>query len=60
LRRTKNADLDRVQSIRGRLGADGELSERIWDMAVANGCKAGAEGRSRTAVGGTADAKKAH
>jgi len=56
----KNADLERVPSIRGRLGADVELSERICDVAVANGRRTGADGRSRAAVGGAVDAKEIH
>ena len=59
LKDPNNANLDRVQIIKGWLGADGEVSERIWDVAVSDGRKIGADGRCRTAVGSTVNVNEA-
>ncbi len=55
LRDPDGANLDRVQIIKGWLGADGETEERIYDVAVSDGRTIGADGRSRTSVGSTVD-----
>ena len=53
------ANLDRVQIIKGWLDADGKAKERIYDIAVSDGRKIGADGRARTPVGTTVDIAKA-
>jgi hypothetical protein len=59
LRDPDGANLDRVQIIKGWLGADGETQERIYDVAVSDGRTIGADGRSRTPVGSTVDVDNA-
>jgi len=53
------ANLDRVQIIKGWLDADGQTHERIYDVAVSDGRKIGADGRCKTAVGNTVDLENA-
>ena len=53
------ANLDRIQIIKGWLDADGKARERIYDIAVSDGRKIGADGRARTPVGTTVDVAKA-
>lgn len=55
LRDPDGANLDRVQVIKGWLGADGETQERIYDVAVSDGRSIGDDGRCRTSVGSTVD-----
>jgi hypothetical protein len=55
LRDPDGANLDRVQIIKGWLGADGETQERIYDVAVSGGRSIGPDGRARTSVGNTVD-----
>jgi hypothetical protein len=55
LRDPDGANLDRVQIIKGWLGADGETQERIYDVAVSDGRTIGSDGRCRTPVGSTVD-----
>jgi hypothetical protein len=55
LRDPDGANLDRVQIIKGWLGADGETQERIYDVAVSDGREIGSDGRCRTPVGSTVD-----
>jgi hypothetical protein len=59
LRDPDGANLDRVQVIKGWLDAKGETHERIYDVAVSDGRKVGADGRCKTAVGNTVDVAKA-
>ena len=54
-----SGNLDRVQVIKGWLGKDGKLQERIYDVAVSDGRKIDADGRCRTAVGNTVDVPNA-
>ena len=54
-----SGNLDRVQIIKGWLGKDGTLQERIYDVAVSDGRKIDADGRCRTAVGNTVDVPNA-
>jgi hypothetical protein len=49
------ANLDRVQVIKGWVGADGTAQERIFDVAVSDGRVIGEDGRARDAVGSTVD-----
>ena len=53
LRDPDNANLDRIQVIKGWLKADGTTEERIFDVAVSDGRKIGADGRCKTPVGST-------
>jgi hypothetical protein len=53
------ANLDRIQIIKGWLDADGKAKERIYDIAVSDGRKIGADGRARTPVGNTVNIPKA-
>ncbi|MEJ2190178.1 MAG: DUF3604 domain-containing protein, partial [Acidobacteriota bacterium] len=55
LRDPDGANLDRIQIVKGWLGADGEAQERIYDVAVSDGREIGADGRCKTPVGDTVD-----
>lgn len=59
LRDPDGANLDRIQIIKGWLSKDGELHERIYDVAVTDGRTIGENGRSLTPVGNTVDVDKA-
>ena len=59
LRDPDNANLDRVQVIKGWLGADGKTQERIYDVAVSDGRAIGSDGRCKTPVGSTVDVANA-
>ena len=54
LRDPDNANLDRIQMIKGWLDADGNTHERIYDLACADG-RAITDRRCETAVGSTVD-----
>ena len=47
------ANLDRIQIIKGWLAKDGELHERIYDVAVSDGREIGDDGRCKEPVGNT-------
>ena len=53
IRDPDGANLDRVQIIKGWLDGDGELHEKIYDVAVSDGRAIDANGRSKIAVGNT-------
>jgi hypothetical protein len=55
LRDPDGANLDRLQVIKGWLGADGKTQERIYDVAVSDGRSIGADGRCKKSVGSTVD-----
>jgi len=59
LRDPDGANLDRVQVIKGWLDEDGEMKERIYDVAVSDGRAVGADGRARQPVGNTVDVDNA-
>jgi hypothetical protein len=59
LRDPDGANLDRVQVIKGWLDEDGELHERVYDVAVSDGRAIGADGRARDAVGSTVNVDEA-
>ncbi|MGI9240927.1 MAG: DUF3604 domain-containing protein, partial [Verrucomicrobiales bacterium] len=59
LRDPDNANLDRVQIIKGWLKADGETEERIYDVAVSGDRKIGEDGRCKTPVGNTVNVAEA-
>ncbi len=53
------ANLDRIQIIKGWLGADGNTQERIYDVAVSDDRLIGTDGRCRTPVGNTVNVENA-
>ncbi len=59
LRDVDGANLDRVQIIKGWVDTDGEMHERVYDVAVSGGRKIGEDGRSRESVGNTVDIQTA-
>ena len=59
LRDPDGANIDRVQIIKGWLDAKGESQEKVYDLAVSDGRKIGADGRSKTPVGNTVNVKEA-
>jgi hypothetical protein len=60
LRDPIGANLDRIQIIKGWLDSKGELQERIYDVAVSDGRKIGADGRCKTPVGNSVDLEAAN
>ncbi|MGI9308340.1 MAG: DUF3604 domain-containing protein [Gammaproteobacteria bacterium] len=48
-----NGNLDRVQIVKGWIGADGKAKERIYDLAVSDGRTIEDDGRFRTPLGNT-------
>jgi hypothetical protein len=59
MRDPEGGNLDRIQIIKGWLDAKGEVHERIYDVAVSDGRKIGADGRCKTPVGTTVDVPNA-
>ena len=59
LRDPDNANLDRIQIIKGWADKSGKTHERIYDVAVSDGRKIGKDGRCKTPVGSTVDVKDA-
>ena len=59
LRDPDGPNLDRIQIIKGWLGADGKTLERIYDIAVSGGRTIGPDGRCMTPVGSTVDVANA-
>jgi hypothetical protein len=59
LRDTIGGNLDRIQIIKGWLDKKGKTHERVYDVAVSDGRKIGRDGRCKTPVGNTVDAKTA-
>jgi hypothetical protein len=59
MRDTDGANLDRLQVIKGWLDAGGKQHEKIYDVAVSDGRKIGADGRCKTPVGSTVDVPNA-
>ena len=53
MRDPDGANLDRIQIIKGWLAKDGELHERIYDVAVSDGREIGDDGRCKEPVGNT-------
>ncbi|MFN0056642.1 MAG: DUF3604 domain-containing protein [Planctomycetales bacterium] len=52
-------NLDRLQIIKGWLKADGSTAEKIYDLAVSDGRRIGADGRCKEKIGSTVDVKNA-
>jgi hypothetical protein len=59
MRDSEGPNLDRIQIVKGWLGADGKTQERIYDVAVSGGRKIGPDGRCKTPVGNTVDVPNA-
>lgn len=59
LKDPKGANLDRIQIIKGWLSADGQLHERIYDVAVSDNRRIKRNGRVKQLVGNTVDIDKA-
>ena len=53
------ANLDRLQVIKGWVNRDGEMHERVFDIAVSNGRAIDPDGRCRTPVGDTVNVGEA-
>ena len=53
LRDADGANLDRLQVVKGWVDKDGEMHERIYDIAVSDGRSIDRDGRCRTPVGST-------
>jgi hypothetical protein len=60
LRDPIGGNLDRVQVIKGWMDKDGKTYEKVYDVAVSDGRKIGSDGRCKTPVGNTVDAKVAN
>jgi hypothetical protein len=60
LRDPIGGNLDRIQIIKGWLDNNGKTYERIYDVAISDGRKIGKDGRCKTPVGNTVDAKTAN
>ncbi len=59
LRDPDNANLDRIQIIKGWVDRRGKTQERIFDVAVSDGRKIGRDGRCKKPVGSTVDVANA-
>jgi len=53
LKDTWSGNLDRIQIVKGWVDKAGKRQERLYDVAVSDGRKIGADGRCRTPVGNT-------
>jgi hypothetical protein len=60
LRDPIGGNLDRVQIIKGWMDENGETHEKVYDVVVSDGRKIGKNGRCKTPVGNTVDAKTAN
>lgn len=59
MRDPDGANLDRVQVIKGWVDAEGKTRERVFDVALSDGRKPGADGRCRKPVGNTVNVEAA-
>jgi hypothetical protein len=59
LKDPQSGNLDRIQIVKGWVNAAGERQERVYDVAVSDGRKIGADGRAREPVGNTVDEENA-
>jgi hypothetical protein len=59
LRDPDGANLDRIQIIKGWVDAEGQMRERVYDVAVSDGRVIGSDGRCKTPVGSTVDVANA-
>jgi len=53
------ANLDRVQIVKGWMDSDGDLQEKVYDVAVSDGRTIGSDGRASAPVGNTVDVENA-
>ena len=60
LRDPIGANLDRIQIVKGWQDDQGELHERVFDVAVSDGREIGSDGRCKTPVGNTVDLEAAN
>jgi hypothetical protein len=58
-RHRDGANLDRVQMVKGWVAADGKTHEKLFDPAVSDDRKIGADGRCKTPVGNTVNVGEA-
>jgi hypothetical protein len=56
---TRRLASSRIQIIKGWLSQDGELHEKVYDVAWSGGRKPGADGKLPPSVGNTADVENA-
>jgi len=59
LKDSMSGNLDRIQIVKGWVRNDGKAQERVYDVAVSDGRKIGADGRCKTPVGNTVDVARA-
>jgi hypothetical protein len=55
LKDASSGNLDRIQIVKGWVDENGERHEKVYDVAVSDGRKIGADGRSKSPVGTTVD-----
>jgi hypothetical protein len=55
-----SGNIDRIQIVKGWVDGQGERHERLYDVVVSDGRKIGKDGRCKTPVGNTVDAKTAN
>jgi len=60
LRDPIGGNLDRIQIIKGWMDSKRKTHEKVYDVAVSDGRKIGKDGRCKTPVGNTVDAKTAN
>jgi hypothetical protein len=60
LRDPIGGNLDRIQIIKGWIDGSGKTQEKVYDVAVSDDRKIGSDGRCKTPVGNTVDAKTAN
>jgi hypothetical protein len=60
LRDPIGGNLDRIQIIKGWIDGSGKTQEKLYDVAVSDGRKIGSNGRCKTPVGNTVNAKTAN
>jgi hypothetical protein len=60
LRDPIGANLDRIQIVKGWMDAEGNLQERVFDVAVSGGRTIGEDGRCKEPVGNTVDLEAAN
>jgi len=59
LKDSMSGNLDRIQIIKGWIGADGKAQERVYDVVVSDGREIDADGRCKTLVGNTVNVEEA-
>jgi len=59
LKDSMSGNLDRIQIVKGWVGANGKAKEKVYDVAVSDGRGIGPDGRCKTPVGNTVNVEKA-